>query len=95
MDELKEGLKALGSLDLISKSKEVCRVLFFACHGQLLNPDILKGMMVEIESSNFGQEQSHKWFLDYLGQNEAVIVIFLETAVADHFCSFGQVGLLS
>ena len=70
MDELKEGLKALGFLDLISKNKEACRVLFCASHGQLLNPDILQGMMLEIESSNFAQEQSHKWFLDYIGQNE-------------------------
>ena len=49
LDELKEGLKALGFLDLISKNKEACRVLFCASHGQLL---------------------THKWFLDYIGQNE-------------------------
>ena len=70
LDELKEGLKALGFLDLISNNKEVCRILFCAGHCQPLNLDVFKGMILEFGSSNFAQEQSHKWFLDYLGQSE-------------------------
>ena len=51
LDELKEGLKALGFLDLISKNKEACRVLFNASHGQMLNQDIL-GIIIAKRRSN-------------------------------------------
>ncbi|CAB3981987.1 Hypothetical predicted protein [Paramuricea clavata] len=56
------GLKSLGFLDLISKNKEMFKVLFRATEGKLLNLDAFKDMMLNILPSNFTEEQSHKWF---------------------------------
>ena len=70
LNELREGLKSMGFLDLISKNKEMFKVFFCATEGKLLNLDAFKDMMLNILPSNFAEEQSHKWFFDYLDQNE-------------------------
>lgn len=69
LDELKEGLKSLGFLDLILKNKEMCKALFCATESKQFTMESLKGMMLDIKSTNFAEEQSHKWFLEYLGQD--------------------------
>ncbi len=66
IDELKEGLKSLGLLDLIAKNPKICKVLFCADKSQQINADVLNNMMLSISPSNFAEEQSQKWFLDYL-----------------------------
>ena len=66
IDELKEGLKSLGLLDLIAKNPKICKVLFCADKSQQINADVLNDMMLSISPSNFAEEQSQKWFLDYL-----------------------------
>lgn len=70
IEEFKEGLKSLGFLDLLVKNKEMCKALLCATEAQPLNSDALKDMMLEIVPSNFSEQQSHAWFLDYLDQKE-------------------------
>ena len=67
IEELKEGLKSLGLLDLIAKNAEICKVLFCADKSRQINADVLNDMMLSISPSNFAEEQSQKWFLEYLG----------------------------
>lgn len=66
LDELKQGLKSLGLLDLVAKNAEMCKVLFCADKSQQINADVLNEMMLPISPSNFAEEQSQKWFFDYL-----------------------------
>ena len=66
LDELKQGLKSVGLLDLVAKNAEMCKVLFCADKSQQINADVLNEMMPPITPSNFAEEQSQKWFFDYL-----------------------------
>ena len=71
IEEFKEGLKSLDFLNLISKNREICKVLFCAPEGQQIDLDAFNEMMLNILPSNFAEEQSHKWFLEYLGEEES------------------------
>ena len=46
------------------------KALLCATETQPLNSDALKDMMFDIVPSNFSEQQSHEWFLDYLDQKE-------------------------
>lgn len=70
INDFKEGLKSLGFLDLVSQNKEVCEVLFCANGKKKLDSDSFKDMMLDVKPSNFAEEQSYKWFMEYINQEE-------------------------
>ncbi len=70
LNEFKEGMKSLGFLDLVSKNKEVCEVLFCATAKKPLDSESFKDMMLDVKPCNFAEEQSYKWLLEYINQEE-------------------------
>jgi hypothetical protein len=70
LNEFKEGMKSLGFLELVSKNKEVCEVLFCATAKKPLDSESFKDMILDVKPCNFAEEQSYKWLLHYMNKEE-------------------------
>lgn len=70
IQEFSEGLKSLGLLKLLQKSKELCTVLFTAGEFQPLTADGIMEMIIQVETHSFSERQAYEWLKSYINKDE-------------------------